>query len=238
MVILREHKESILAIAGVFLFLPSLLMAQFVGQPALSGDEDGNALIAAYSAFFNENTTAIISSNLLVSFGGLAIYFVIALSRGASVADNLGTAFKYFLTFLLANILSGLVIIAGFLLFIVPGLYVFGRLILVPMVIADQSDRNPVEALKKSWEITKGNGFSILLLFIIIWLVGAITIGVLQMLVGVVTGLATGGQGWPLIENLVAALAGTALQIVLIVVIAAIYQQLTGKDTAIGEVFS
>jgi len=77
-----------------------------------------------------------------------------------------------------------------------------------------------------------------LLLFLIIWLVGAIAVGVLQMLVGVVTGLATGGQGWPLIENLVAALAGTALQIILVVVIASIYQQLTGKNSAIGEVFS
>ncbi len=238
MAILRDHKEAILAIAGVFLFLPTLLMAQFVGQPNLEGTEDLNAITAAYSTFFGENTFAIIASNLLISFGGFVIYFTIAPSHSGTVADDLGKALRLFLIFLIANILTGLATFAGILLFIIPGLYVACRLILVPIIIADHGERNPLEALKKSWESTKDNGFSILLLVLMIAVIGAITVGVIQMIIGVIIGLATGGAGWPLIENLVSALGGTALQIVFTVLIGSIYYQLTGKGSDVGEVFT
>lgn len=238
MAILRDHKEAILAIAGVFLFLPTLLMAQFIGQPNLEGTEDLNAITAAYSTFFSENTFAIIASNLLISFGGFVIYFTIAPSHSGTVADDLGKALRLFLIFLIANILTGLATFAGILLFIIPGLYVACRLILVPIIIADHGERNPLEALKKSWESTKDNGFSILLLVLMIAIIGAITVGVIQMIIGVIIGLATGGAGWPLIENLVSALGGTALQIVFTVLIGSIYYQLTGKGSDVGEVFT
>ncbi|GAB5481225.1 MAG: hypothetical protein Pars92KO_09820 [Parasphingorhabdus sp.] len=238
MAILRDHKEAILAIAGVFLFLPTLLMAQFVGQPNLEGTEDLNAITAAYSTFFSENAFAIIASNLLISFGGFVIYFTIAPSHSGTVADDLGKALRLFLIFLIANILTGLATFAGILLFIIPGLYVACRLILVPIIIADHGERNPLEALKKSWESTKDNGFSILLLVLMIAVIGAITVGVIQMIIGVIIGLATGGAGWPLVENLVSALGGTALQIVFTVLIGSIYYQLTGKGSDVGEVFT
>ena len=44
MALLGAHKEAILAIAGVFLFLPTFLMAHFVEPPILTGDE--SALVA------------------------------------------------------------------------------------------------------------------------------------------------------------------------------------------------
>lgn len=235
--ILRDHKEAILAIAGVFVFLPTLLMAQFVGQPALTGTEDLAAITAAYSAFFSENSLAIIASNLLLSFGGFVIFFTIAPSHSGTVADDLSKALRLFLIFLLANILTGLATFAGFLLLIIPGLYIGCRLILVPMIIADQGEKNPVEVLKKSWDSTKDNGFSILLLILMIAIIAAITVGVIQMIVGVITGLATSGAGWPFIENLVAAIGGAATQVLFTVIIASIYYQLTGKGSKVGEVF-
>ncbi len=238
MALLRDHKEAILAIAGVFVFLPTLLMAQFVGQPVLSGTEDLNAITAAYSTFFSENAVAIILSNLLISFGGFVIFFTIAPSHSGTVADDLSKAMRLFLIFLLANILTGLATFAGFLLLVIPGLYVACRLVLVPIIIADRGEKNPLEAVKKSWDHTKDNGFSILLLILIIAIIGAITVGVIQMLIGVVTGLATGGEGWPLIENLVSALGGAALQVLFTVVIGSIYYQLTGKGSDVAEVFS
>lgn len=238
MALLRDHKEAILAIAGVFVFLPSLLMAQFVGQPALEGTEDLNAVLAAYSAFFNENAAAVILSNLLLSFGGFAIFFTIAPSQSGTVADGLNKALRLFLIFLLANILTGLATLGGFLLFVIPGLYIACRLILVPMVITDQGEKNPLEVVKKSWEVTKSNGFSILLLVLIIVIIGTITVSVVQMVVGVITGLATSGAGWPLIDNLISSLGGAALQVLITVVIASIYSQLTGKGSDVGEVFT
>ena len=124
----------------------------------------------------------------------------------------------------------------GFILFIIPGLYLTARFLLVPVVIVDQRERNPIEALKKSWSLTKGNGFSILLFVVIIGVVGTITVGVLEAVTGVITGLATGGAGWLLIENLVAALAGSAFQLVIAAVITSVYIDMSGKDKKVSEI--
>lgn len=238
MSLLGAHKEAILAIAGVFIFLPTLLFAQYVTPPVFTGDEDGNAFLAVYSAYFNENAYSIIASNLLISFGGLATYFALAPSRHSTVAEDLVAALKIFVIYLIANLLSALVSFPGFILFIIPGLYLMCRFILVPVVIAEEGERNPIELLKRSWAVTQNNGFAILLFILIIAIVGTITIGVLDAVTGVVAGLATGGTGWPFVENLVASLTGTAFQLILTAVIVSIYIELTGRKTDVGEIFN
>ncbi|WP_339693521.1 hypothetical protein [uncultured Parasphingorhabdus sp.] len=234
MALLGAHKEAILAIAGVFLFLPTFLFAQFVAQPVFTGDEDINGLAVVYSAYFSENALSIIASNLVISFGGLAIYFALAPSRNNTVAEDLVAALKAFLIYLIANLLTGLFTLMGFFLLVIPGLYIACRFILVPIMIVDKGERNPVEALRQSWALTRNNGFSIFLFVLIIAVVGTITIGALQAVTGIIAGLATGGAGWPFIENLVAALTGTAFQLVLAVVIISIYLQLTDKKSDVG----
>ncbi|MEJ6595480.1 hypothetical protein [Parasphingorhabdus sp.] len=238
MALLGAHKEAIIAIAGVFLFLPTLLFAQYVAQPVFTGDEDMNALVAIYSAYFNENALPIMASNLIISFGGLSIYFSLAPSRNSTVAEDLASALKVFVIYLIANLLTGLVTLPGFILFIIPGLYLTARLILVPALIADQGERNPIELLKRSWSLTKNNGFSILFLVLIIVVVGTIAIGALEAVTGVIASLATGGSGWPFVENLVASLTGTVFQLVLSVVIMSLYIELTGKKVDVDEVFN
>jgi len=238
MSLLGANKEAVLAIAGVFIFLPTLLFAQFVVPPVFTGEEDGNAMLAIYSAYFSENSFSIMASNLVISFGSLAIYLALAPSRNSTVAEDLVAALKLFLIYLLANLAIAFIVLPGFLLFIIPGLYLTARFILVPVVIVDQWERNPIEAIRKSWSLTSKNGFSILLFILIIAVVGMITVGVLEAVTGVVTGLATGGAGWPFIENLVAALAGTAFQLVIAAVITSIYVELTGRKTAVNEVFN
>lgn len=238
MALLVAHKEAILAIAGVFLFLPALLFAQFVVPPVLSGDEDGTAILAIYSAYFSENSFSIMASNLVISFGSLAIYFALAPSRNSTVAEDLMAALKMFVIYLIANLAIAFIALPGFILFIIPGLYLTARFILVPVVIVDQRERNPIEAIKKSWALTRSNGFSILLFVLIIAIVGTITVAVLEAVTGVITGLATGGAGWPFVENLMAALTGTAFQLVLAAVFTSIYIQLSGKNTEVSQIFN
>ncbi|WP_430414560.1 hypothetical protein [Parasphingorhabdus sp.] len=238
MALFGAHKEAIVAIAGVFVFLPTLLMAQFVGEPLLNGNEDLDAMMAVYSAYFSENLIAIVTSNLFISFGVLAICFALTPSDNFTVAENLRRTFKAFVVFIIANLLAGFAFFGGLMLFIIPGFYIFCRLILVPVFVADTPERNPLEILKNSWAATKGNGFSIMMFLLIIYVVGIVTIGVLQAVTGVITGLATSGAGWPLIGSLVAALTGTIFQIILTTVTVSIYIELTGKKQNVEEIFS
>jgi len=228
MALLGAHKEAILAIAGVFLFLPTLLFAQYVAPPILTGEEDGNALIAIYAAYFNDNAFAMLASNLVMGFGGLAIYFALVPSRSHTVADNLTAALKFLVIYLIANLLSGVMIMLGLMLFILPGLYLACRFVLIPVILADRQERSPIELLKQSWSLTRDSGFAILFFLLIIMVVGGIATNVLEAVTGIVVGLATGGEGWMLIVNLVAALVGTVFQLILYAVIVSIYIELSG----------
>ena len=56
------------------------------------------------------------------------------------------------------QLLTGLMLGVGFLLLIIPGLYLMGRLAFVAPLVADRAIRNPVEVIATSWRMTHGNG--------------------------------------------------------------------------------
>lgn len=238
MAMLGANKEAVAAIAGVFLFLPSLMWAYFVGEPPIEGMTDPQQIQTAQISFLVENSFSLALSNLVVGFGSLSLYVLLAPNKRATVGDVLKAALGLFLFFFIANVIVAFGLLFGFLLFIIPGLYLFGRFALVPMVIADQEERNPIEAIKKNWELTKGNGWSILLFLAIIIMVGGITVLVAGLVIGLVVGLASGGAGWPFFENLFTSAFGAVFQVILIAVVAAIYRQLTGKTENVEDVFS
>lgn len=240
MALLGKHKEALLAIAGVFIFLPPVITAQFVGVPPIEGLTEPSAIQAAQLAFIAEHWPILVLSNFLTVFGGTALYILFSPSHKGTVADILSTALKLFIFFFLTSFLSGIATILGLLLLIIPGLYIMSRLSIASMFVTDQHERNPIEALKKSWNATKDNGFSILLFLFIIVLMGLITLLVAQLIIGLIVGLATGGTGWPLIENIFNSLFGSVFQIVLIAVIASLYRILTGQSDAtnVEEIFS
>lgn len=238
MAMLRTHKEAVAAIAGVFLFLPSLLLAYFVGEPPIEGLTDPAEIQAAQIAFLADNAFSLMLSNLVIGFGSLSLYVLLAPNRRETVGDVLKAALGLFLFYLLANIFVAIGMFLGLILFILPGLYLLGRLSMVPMIIADQEERSPIEAIKKNWELTRGNGWSIFLFLVMIILVGGITVLVAGLVVGLIVGLASGGAGWPFFESLFSSVLGAVFQVILISVVAAIYRQLSGKSQNVEDVFS
>lgn len=87
-----------------------------------------------------------------------------------------------------AMLLSGLAIVAGLILLIIPGIILIWRLYLVPYIMVDQKTTIS-EAFVKSWEMTKGNAwpiYSIILVTIVLSLTNIIPIigGVVAFLLG------------------------------------------------------
>ena len=233
-----SHKEALFAIAGVFIFLPTLLVSEFVGEPAVEGLTDATEIQAVTFQFIADNWLPFFLSNLLIAFGGICLYILLSPSHRGTVADALSRGIKLFFVFFLANILIAIILMLGLIMLIIPGLYLFGRLALVPMVIADGHEKNPVTAIQKGWQLTKSNGWSILLFFVVVGMVGGVTILVAGMIVGIITGLVSGGEGISLVENLVSALLGAGFQIVLIALAASVYRELTGQKVDVKEIFS
>lgn len=238
MAILREHKEAVLAIAGVFLFLPSVLLTQFVGQPDVEGLTDGAAIQAANMAFFAENWFSYVLVLVVTAVGSLSIYTVFSPSFKGTVSDALVRSLGLLLFFVITNIVVAVLMAIGFFLFIIPFCYLVGRLAVVPIIVADQQQRSPINAIKASWKSTRNNGWAIFLFLLIIFLTGMVTLIVISLVVGLLITLVSGGQGLPLLENIVTNVIGTGFQILLLAVVASIYRQLTQQDVNVGEVFS
>ena len=131
--------------------------------------------------------------------------------------------------YFIASMMSGLMIGIGLLLLIVPGLYLLGRLGLVTPVVVAEGQRNPITAISRSFELTRGNGWAVVGLLILIAFTATIIAGVFSTMVGLLF-LAVLSQDLALfLTKIVQALASAAMVSLIYAVTAAIYRQLRGS---------
>ncbi len=88
---------------------------------------------------------------------------------------------KNLVNFILASLIRGVITLIGFILLIIPGIIFSIRLQYVPYLIVDKN-LPTVEAIKKSWEMTKGNTWNLFFFGILLFLVNVL--GVIFLLVG------------------------------------------------------
>lgn len=86
-----------------------------------------------------------------------------------------------FLKYLLSSILYGLAVLGGLVLLIVPGLIIWIRCQFFGYLIVDKN-LGPIKALKKSFAMTRGNGWNLLIFGIL--LTGILIVGLLALFVG------------------------------------------------------
>ncbi len=95
-------------------------------------------------------------------------------------------SYNLFLKYFLASILYILAVLAGLVLLIVPGIILMIRMGLYTYLIVDKQ-MGPVEALKESMRLTKGNAFDLFLFWFL--LLGVLLLGVLALIVGVIVAI-------------------------------------------------
>lgn len=218
MAIMRANSSLMAAIAGVFIFLPSLLLAFFVPPPQ---DPSPQLMFEHYSS----NLLWYLLSQLASMVGGIAILTLVFRRDGVSVGEAVGNGFVMLPFYFLALLLARFVIGAGFLAFIVPGLYLLGRLAPVgPMVIAEKQ-RNPVKAFGRSFELTRGRGWAVFGLIFLVGVAGVILVIALTSILGLLAMLVGGGVG-RLLALIVNSGVSTVFAVVLILLFAAIYRAL------------
>lgn len=94
---------------------------------------------------------------------------------GVPKATDFKTDFNTFMTVLWANIITGLIIIAGTLLFIIPGIIAMLRLSMSIYLILDKKMK-AWEAIKESWRITSSYSWKILGMVLIAMIVALISL--------------------------------------------------------------
>ncbi|MEI4508047.1 hypothetical protein WBQ88_08970 [Sphingopyxis sp. CCNWLW253] len=229
--LLKSHTALVGTIAGVFLFLPALAVAWFGPVPIEpAAGADFNQVMETFRESFRQmipGQLAIALSALIGTAGILRLW----LSRtGTSVGEALTFALTLFPTMLAIQILCGIVIGLGFILLLVPGLYLLGRLALVTPAVADRSLYNPFEAIRTSWDLTRGNGWAI---FFFLFLVALVIVIAALIIGGVVSVIAGSDPGFGrMLGGFVEAVFSAVGSLASIAVSAAAYRQLALRTSS------
>ncbi|HEX8379570.1 MAG TPA: RHS repeat domain-containing protein, partial [Allosphingosinicella sp.] len=226
--LLRSHFSTALALAGAFIFLPALLVGHFLQQP-LPG-EDLNAYLAEFQEYLVSNAPWLLLQALVNALGTIAILMLVFAPRGTRVGAVLGAALALLPFYFVAGLIANLIVFAGVLLFIVPGLYLFGRLVPLGPAVAAENRRNPLKALGRAIELTRGHGWAVLGLVLLVGIPGLILMQVVNLLFGILFRILAGDEVATLLQLIVTSATAAALTIVLLLLYAGVYRALSARD--------
>jgi hypothetical protein len=227
--LIRTHASLAAALAGVFLFLPSLLMGHFVPMPEVT---DSNELFRVLGEHFRENFHWVLLSAILSAAGTLAILMLVFRGGATSVGAAIAAAFGLLVPYFVAVVLTGIPVAIGLILLILPGLYLMARFLPLGAVMVAEGERSSIGAIRRTWAVTKGHGWAILGLFLLIFVAGLVLMSVIGTLIGLVLHFALPEGLAKFMSLIVSTAASTALQVVTIFLYAAIYRALTGPKSA------
>ena len=87
-----------------------------------------------------------------------------------------------YLNIILSNLIVIALVIMGLVMLIIPGIIIACRLVFVSYLVMDK-DLEPIKAIEKSWQMTKGHGWTIFFMAIISFFL--VIAGIIAFIVGV-----------------------------------------------------
>jgi hypothetical protein len=222
--LIRAHGSVIAALAGVFIFLPALLMAYLLPQPQA---ETIPRLMELLVEHFRTAWPWILLERLVNMIGTIAILRLVFPRQSSTVAAVIAAAVPLVPTYFVATLLVNLMLGVGLLLFVVPAIYLFGRLAPLGPVIVAEERRNPIDAIRRSFEVTRKRGWAVAGLVIVVGIAGVIVIMVANNLLGILFLTLAGQDLGTLLSLIVTAATAAALTTVMILLYAAIYRRLS-----------
>lgn len=257
--LVSANKDVVGIVAGVFFFLPLFALSVLVPEstsPPAADPEDFDAVMAALAAVYQTYWWAFLLIMALQMVGTLALYALLTDRARPTVGEALARGAKGFPSFIAASLLSGIAAIAtGALPFsfaaalqmpaiaalglisLPVALYIVIKFALAGPVIGIEQTLNPLTALSRSWQLTKGNSLRLFAFFALL----TIVYFVINLLVTAIAGVifAALGPQVALIGNaLVANLIGAIVTTLYVAILVGVYNQFAGSSPeAISETF-
>lgn len=254
--LLTGNRSVVMVVAGVFFFLPyfaiMLLMPQVMQPQAEMGAEaDPEKAFQMLGQIYADNWWVFVIIGVTQAIGMLALLTLLTDRNRPTVGEAITHGARGFLSYIGAQILfalalgavigllvalgvavagSGGAVLTGVIAFVI-GLYLFIKFSLVTPVIAIDGILNPIRILQRSWQLTKGNSFRLLLFYFLLFLALGIVSMVVTMVVGVLFA-AVGGQVELIGNGLFAALLNAVFVVIFLGVLAGIHRQLSGPNRA------
>jgi uncharacterized membrane protein len=143
----------------LYFFLIMVIVGLFESPVSVvqnSEDDNGGTmvllhiLVAAYSLLFLP----------IVKYGADLLYLRGIRNERVDISELFDGFKKNYLNIVLANLLTFAIIGIGFVFLIIPGIIFACRLVFVPYLVMDKN-MEPVAAVEKSWDMTRGYGWKI-----------------------------------------------------------------------------
>ena len=226
--LLRAHGSLVATVAAAFILLPWLLVAYFLPPPETT---DPTRMWEAMAEYYTSNWPWLLLNNIVAMVGAAAVLMLI-FRRGITVGGAIAAAVAILPFYFLASLLSSLIMMAGLLLLIIPGLYLFGRLATVTTIVVAEDRRNPVDAIRRSFDLTRGNGWAILGLVLLVAIAAVVVTSVVTWLFGILFVLVAGQDLAATLVLILRAAGNAAAACLLLLLVAAIYRQLGAGPSA------
>lgn len=212
----RDNFSLLAVLAGVFFFIPYAVMMlaipQFQELSSLPADATPEALQSIVMDLYSSYWWVFILSAIVQGIGIVAMLALLRNRANPTVGEAIQTGVRSVLTYIGVNLLQGFLIglilsvivivpvamgmvaiavllgIFAFVLFC----YLMTKFSMAAPIIAIDGERNPIEALARSWRLTKGNSIRLFIFFVLILVAFAIVTGIASMLIALVFSL--GGE--------------------------------------------
>lgn len=194
-----------------------------------------------------QSTSLLIANSLVMVIGGLGgvilqatlVYGAVADFNGekASLQECLSIGLGYIFPIIGVAFLTGLGVFLGMILLIVPGVILsLGWAVVVPVLIVEK--RSVTDSISRSWDLTSGYKWWILLLMVILTVLGAVIAAILEGLSGPLSAtfvVDTSGPEATLTANALALALGQAISTMILAVgAAALYYEIKQVKEGIG----
>jgi hypothetical protein len=227
----RSHADILLIVAGVFLFLPSFAQALLV--PQIEVKALGLNMMDALGEYFRQHGLVLLLLQLPAWLGGAALLALLVDPARPTVGQALSRSLTMLPSVIALNWLSNFALMAGLFAFIIPGVYLFGRILLAAPAQMAGHLVNPFAAFEQSMALSRGNGWRITGLFLLVGFV----LGILQATIGasisIILSVILPKAALAVASGMLSALLASLSLLVIALLSAAVYRQLSGASNGI-----
>lgn len=251
------NKDVLWALAGVFYVLPSFAFAVAFPQPDPTAGASPEQLLAQLGTYYTTAAPFMLVTVVLQLLGTLSILTMMTDSRRPTVSEAIRIGAASVLPVLAAQLVIGLglglvaVVLLGLagitgstalvvvmtVMLLVVFLYLSLRTILVSPVVAVDGLRNPIAALRRSWDLTRDNVGALALFLVLLMIAVGVVFGIIMLVIGMILAVLTGPDTAKLIAALISSFLVAGMTVVFVGVIAAVHRQLAGPPAEMASTF-
>lgn len=225
--LMAANRDILFIVGGVFIFLPSIIVALILGDPPLGAAGTPDQLQQVILDWLLGAWFYLLAASLISTLGTLAIAYVVLNPAKPTVGDALKLGGGVLIFYLIAKILGGIAVGFGIFLLIIPGIYFAVKFSLTTMVVAAENERNPLDMLRRSWSLTKGNSLRLFGLYFIIGFAAVVSILVISLVLGTILTLILPNEIAALTLAVVDTILQTGYSLLMLHISIAAYRQLS-----------